>query len=321
MKKYTHSLLRYVLIGLGLSLVACSSDDADNYEEMPVEVIYNRAMDLLEAGSYQDAAKEFDEVDRQHPYSPWATKAQIMAAYANYRGQKYERCLAGLEAFVQLHPAHADVPYALYMQGLCYYEQLSPSGRDQQDTVFAIEAFNDLTRRFPKSDYAKDARLKLNLLNDAMAGKQMAVGRFYMERKAYGAAINRFKEVVTRYDTTKHVEEALLRMVECYLAMGLQDQAQQSAAVLGHNYPSSPWYAEAYQLTTGKSLPTTVESVRDQEESWYDRLRNWNKGARKSTTVVDEEAAKESVKELSGAALSDPEMRPSTTGESNASQE
>lgn len=290
-----------ILLGLGLSLCACSSDDEDKYQELPVEVLYNKAMDLLEAGSYQDSAKAFDEVDRQHPYSKWATKSQLMAAYANYRGQKYERCLAGFESFVQLHPAHEDVPYAIYMIGLCYYEQLAPSGRDQMDTVLAIEAFTDLVRRFPRSDYGRDARLKLNLLNDAMAGKQMEVGRFYMNRKSYAAAVNRFQEVVTRYDTTKHVEEALLRMVECYMAMGLKDQAQQSAAVLGHNYPSSPWYAEAYRLAGGKITPVKGKSLRIKDESFLDRLANWNKGLppkdEEEEITESDEAKKEVLKE------------------------
>ncbi len=269
------------LLGTGLTLLlaGCSTTDDGKYEERPVGVIYNTALDLLKKQSYGDAAKEFDEVERQHPYSKWATQAQLMSAYANYKGQKYETALATLEAFVQLHPAHPDVPYALYMQGMCYYEQLSPSLRDQQDTLKALEIFQDLNARFPFTDYAKDARTKIILLQDALAGKEMEVGRYYQSRRAYAAAINRFQDVSGNYDTTNHVEEALYRTVECYLALGLPQEAKAAASILGHNYPQSPWYAEAYTLMGGTGLPTDQETpLRYKDESWIDRVRNWNKG-------------------------------------------
>jgi outer membrane protein assembly factor BamD len=263
-----------------LLLAGCSSSDDEKYTEMPVETLYNQAMVLLEEQSYQKAATAFDEVERQHPYSKWATKAQIMAAYAHYRAQKYERALAALDSFLQLHPAHEDVAYALYLQALCYYEQLSPATRDQKDTMVALETFQELNRRFPLSDYARDARIKAQLLEDALAGKEMEIGRFYHDKRSYSAAINRFKVVSTKYQTTQHVEEALYRLVECYTALGLKQEAQQAAAVLGHNYPNSPWYAEAFAMVENKPVQGVKfdDGKPAGEESWWDRLRNWDKG-------------------------------------------
>lgn len=276
-----------IVLVMALLLVGCSSSDDEKYADMPVETLYNKAMSLLEEHSYQKAASAFDEVDRQHPYSKWATKAQIMGAYAHYRAQKYERTLAALDAFLQLHPAHEDVPYALYLQGLSYYEQLTPTGRDQKDTQIALDTFQDLNRRFPLSDYARDARIKVQLLEDVLAGKEMEIGRFYQDKGSYSAAINRFKLVSTKYQSTKHVEEALYRLVECYMVLGLRQEAQAAAAVLGHNYQSSPWYAESYALVEGKPLAAAgfEKSLRD--ESWWDRLENWNKGLPKSTNTTD----------------------------------
>ena len=270
----------YFLILGGLGLGACSSDK-DVYKEEPVEVLYNTAMDSFESNAYQAAASEFEEVDRQHPYSKWAAKAQIMGAYSHYKAQKYERAIAALEAFRQLHPAHEDVPYSLYLEALSYYEQISPVLRDPLETEKALELFKDLNRRYPLTDYAKDARLKINLLEDAIAGKEMEIGRFYQDKRNYAAAKNRFQAVIKQYDTTKHIEEALYRTIECCLALNLREEAKDTAAVLGHNYPSSPWYAEAYRLLGEGPLPD-VPSIRDKDESWIDRLRNWNKGLPKT---------------------------------------
>jgi outer membrane protein assembly factor BamD len=267
-----------LFIVIAVVLAGCSSSDDEKFAEMPVEVLYNNAMNLLEEHSYQKAASVFDEVERQHPYSKWATKAQIMAAYSHYRAQKYERALAALDSFLQLHPAHEDVPYALYLQALCYYEQLTPATRDQKDTQVALETFQDLNRRFPLTDYARDARIKIQLLEDALAGKEMEIGRFYQNKRSYSAAINRFKVVSTKYQTTKHVEEALYRLVECYMALGLKQEAQEAAAVLGHNYPNSSWYAESYALVTGVPVVNSEGSSPLREETWLDRLQNWNKG-------------------------------------------
>ncbi len=282
-----------------LALVACSSTDEKAYKDTSVEELYNKAMDKLEEGEFTESATAFDEVSRQHPYSTWANKAQVMEAFAHYKGQKYDRVIASLEAFTQLHPSHPDVPYALYLTGLSYYEQLGPSSRDQQDTIDALRTFNELLRRFPGTAYALDAKHKIVLLQDALAGKSMDIGRYYLDKKAYQAALPRFQEVVDRFQTTKHVEEAHLRMVECYLGMGLRQQALQTAAVLGHNYPGSPWYAEAYKLVGAQDIPEFqekaptsegVDSLGGREEGVMDRLKNWNKGAlKKKTPKVDVE--------------------------------
>lgn len=281
-----------------LALAACSTAEELAYQERSVEDLYNEAMDKLEDGKYTSASEAFDEVERQHPYSPWATKAQVMAAFSLYKGQKYDQVIASLESFSQLHPAHPDVPYALYMTGLCYYEQIGPSSRDQKDAEDALRTFNELLRRFPSTAYALDAKQKAVLLRDALAGKSMDIGRYYLDRKAFQAALPRFQEVVSHFQTTKHIEEAHYRMVECYVGMGLGEQALKTAAVLGHNYPGSPWYAEAYSLVGAENIPTFeaavptgegVASVQGGDETAWDRLRNWNKGALKKPNQRPEE--------------------------------
>ena len=270
------------------ALSACSTTEEQAYKENTVEVLYNKGMDQLEENEYTKSAETFDEVERQHPYSNWATKAQVMAAYAHYKGQKYDKVIASLESFTQLHPAHEYVPYALYMTGLSYYEQVEPAQRDQADNIDALRTFNELIRRFPNTDYAKDAKQRITLLNDAMAGKSMEIGRFYLKKKSYYAAVGRFQHVAAKYDTTKHVEEALYRMVESYHGMSLDAEAHNAASVLGHNYPSSPWYAEAYSLLgkgkgkgAGLSAPQSekITDIKPKEEGWLDRLTNWNKGS------------------------------------------
>ena len=285
-----HNSFKALSLVSAVALAACSTTDEKAYVDRSVEELYNTAMDRLEEGEFTEAATTFDEVSRQHPYSTWAKQAQVMEAFAHYKGQKYDRVIASLEAFTQLHPAHSDVPYALYMTGLCYYEQLGPSSRDQQDTVDALRTFKELIRRFPSTAYALDAKHKVVLLQDALAGKSMDIGRYYLDKKAYQASLPRFQEVAGRFQTTKHVEEAHFRMVECYLGMGLKQQAVHAAAVLGHNYPGSPWYAEAYTLVGAKDIPDFKEAaptsngahnVNGREETVMDRLRNWNKGALK----------------------------------------
>lgn len=239
-----------LLIAAGLA--ACSSSK-ETYVERPVEQIYNHAVDLLLDQKYLQAAKEFDEVERQHPYSVWATKAQLMAAYADYQASKYDDAIIALDRFIQLNPSNRDVAYAYYMKALCYYEQITDVQRDAKMTEQAMKGLEEVINRFPNSIYGRDARLKLDLTHDHLAGKEMEVGRFYLMHGDYLAAVNRFKAVVDKYQTTSHVPEALERMVECYLALGLKDEAQRTAAVLGYNYPGSQWYADAYDLVqTGK---------------------------------------------------------------------
>lgn len=238
---------------LGLNGCGWFGSDKDKpYVETPVEILYNRAMDDLSQQEYKAAAKEFEEVDRQHPYSVWATKAQIMAAFTYYQSNKYDDAIIALDRFIQLHPGHKDIPYAYYLKGLCFYEQISDVGRDQRVTQQALDALAEVVKRYPDTPYARDARLKVELTIDHLAGKEMLVGRYYQKNQQYVGAINRYRTVIERYQTTTHVPEALHRLVECYLALGVKNEAQEAAAVLGYNFPGSDWYADSYFLMTGE---------------------------------------------------------------------
>lgn len=247
------------------------SDKDATYTEQPVEVLYNKALDDLGRQEYKAAAKEFEEVDRQHPYSVWATKAQIMAAFTYYQSNKYDDAIIALDRFIQLHPGHRDIPYAYYLKGLCYYEQISDVGRDQRMTQNALEALSDVAKRFPDSPYARDARLKVELTIDHLAGKEMEIGRYYQKQKQYVGAINRYRVVIERYQTTTHVPEALHRLVESYLALGVQNEAKETAAVLGFNFPGSDWYADSYFLITGEDY-RFEEKGDGSSGGWFSKL-------------------------------------------------
>ena len=236
-----------------LGLMGCSEKEGP-YIEQPVDTLYNRALDDLGKQEYKAAAKGFEEVDRQHPYSVWATKAQIMAAFTYYQSNKYDDAIIALDRFIQLHPGHRDVPYAYYLKALCFYEQISDVGRDQRITQQALDALAEVVKRFAETPYARDSRLKVELTIDHLAGKEMAVGRYYQQNKQYVGAINRYRTVIERYQTTTHVPEALHRLVECYLALGVKPEAQEAAAVLGHNFPGSDWYADSYFMLTGEDF-------------------------------------------------------------------
>lgn len=242
-----------------LVLGACSSDDELEYRELTVYEIYNQATEYLEDGRYRDASLYFDEVERQHPYSVWATKSKLMAAYSHYMNNKYDDAQASLDRFIQVHPGNRDVVYAYYLKALCFYEQISDVQRDQDMTQQALVALEDVITRFPGTAYARDARLKIDLTRDHLAGKEMAVGRFYLQRQHYLAAINRFKSVVEEYGNTTHAPEALFRLTEAYTSLGLVAEAKRAAAVLGYNYPGSDWYEDAYRLAG------VDRSVRDQQ--------------------------------------------------------
>ncbi|HVG81820.1 MAG TPA: outer membrane protein assembly factor BamD [Methylomirabilota bacterium] len=246
-----HPLRSAVAAAFLLALAACGSDKEEEYVERPVEELYNEGFDSLHAGENDDAAGFFDEVERQHPYSTWATRAQLMAAYAHYREARYDDALNGIDRFLSLHPGHQSAPYAYYLRALCYYEQIADVTRDQKNTELALGALSEVVRRYPGTDYARDAQLKIDLTYDHLAGKDMEIGRFYLTRGEYQAAINRFRRVIEQYQTTTHVPEALHRLTEAYLALGIVDEAQTAAAVLGHNYPGSEWYADSYLLLTG----------------------------------------------------------------------
>jgi outer membrane protein assembly factor BamD len=213
--------------------------------------------------AYPKAAKSFDEVERQHPYSVWATKAQLMSAYALYQASKYEESVVAADRFISLHPGHRDVAYAYYLKAIDYYVQIADVARDQKQTQQALQALSEVVRRFPESKYARDARLKIDLARDHLAGKEMEIGRYYERQGSYLAAINRFKRVVDDYQTTTHLPEALHRLTECYTALGLTDQAQKIAAVLGYNYPGSEWYGDTYALVKTDAPATVVAGNAD----------------------------------------------------------
>lgn len=247
---------RAALAAVVVFVAACAGgDQRPEYVERPVEDLYNEAMDLMESGDLTAAAAAFEEVERQHPYSRWATRAMFMAAYAYYEARRYDDAIIAAERFIDWNAGSDQVPYAQYLIGMSYYERISDVGRDQRMTAEAEDAFTELTRRFPNTRYARDAELKLDLIRDHLAGKEMAVGRFYLERAQYVAAINRFERVIQDYQTTTHVPEALHRMVEAYTALGVMDEARRYAAVLGYNYPGSEWYERAYALVTDPDLP------------------------------------------------------------------
>jgi outer membrane protein assembly factor BamD len=240
------------LAALALALAGCAgADEEEEYVERPVEELYNEALDLMQDDSPRRAAQAFEEVERQHPYSQWATRAQLMSAYAFYQADDYEEAVAAARRFIDLHPGHKDVAYAYYLIGVSYYEQISDVGRDQHNTELALEAFEELMRRFPASNYARDAGLKADLARDHLAGKEMEIGRYYLQRAKYVAAINRFRNVIERYQSTTHVAEALHRLTEAYISLGVAEEAQRTAAVLGYNFPSSSWYQDSYDLVNG----------------------------------------------------------------------
>jgi len=262
-----YRVLPLLLVVVGPVLVAgCSDSNKDVYIERPVEQLYNMAMDDLLDENYAKSAKEFDEVERQHPYSVWASKAQLMAAYAHYQHNKFDDAIAALDRFIQLHPSHRDVAYAYYLKAICYYEQIADVERDQKNTEESMKALQEVVDRFPTSRYARDAKLKLDLTRDHLAGKEMAIGRYYERGKMYLAAINRYRRVIDNYQTTTHVPEALERLTECYVALGLSDEAQKMAAILGYNYPGNEWYTDSYTLMEGKDA---VGAKKD--ASWF----NW----------------------------------------------
>ena len=260
-------LLSALILCLSVGLANCAKDEASIYLERSVEDIYNYAMDLLLDKDYQMAALTFEEVERQHPYSMWATKAQLMSSYAHYLDNNYDDSVIAAERFVSLHPGHDDTAYAYYLLGLCYYEQISDVGRDQKMTVKALEAFESVVRRYPTSKYSRDAKLKMDLARDHLAGKEMEIGRTYQSLEFYVAAINRFRNVVERYQTTSHVPEALYRLTESYLALGVTKEAEVAAAVLGHNFPGSDWYATSYALLRERDLQPRLS-----KRSWLARL-------------------------------------------------
>jgi outer membrane protein assembly factor BamD len=253
--------------GVGASKTEGVSPDlsaADKTE--PVADLYNKGLQKLKDGQYKTAAKQFEEVERQHPYSGLASKAILMAAYAEYQRNSYDTAVTAAQRFITLHPGHKDTAYAYYLVALCYYEQIMDVKRDQSVTENALQSLEEVTRRFPDTVYARDADAKAVLARDHLAGKEMEVGRYYLRKKAYVASINRFKTVVQKYQTTSQTPEALYRLTEAYYALGVQSEAQTAAAVLGHNYPNSQWYKDAYSL-----LQTGGIAPEENKQSWISK--------------------------------------------------
>ena len=269
------------LLALSLSatlLSGCSilggGDDREElaYVERPAEQIYNLAFDEMQGRDYDSAKQLFAEVERQHPFSPWARRAMLMSAFASYSTADYDDAIATSQRFIQLHPGNESTPYAYYLIAMSYYDQIYDVNRDQATTNNAEAALQQVVRRYPESDYARDARLKLELTHDHLAGKEMAVGRYYLRDDQHLAAIGRFKNVVTDYQTTSHVEEAMHRLVESYVSLGIIEEAKLVGSVLGYNYPGSEWYGDSYELLAryGVDLDTIVE---EEDPSYFRRLR------------------------------------------------
>jgi outer membrane protein assembly factor BamD len=254
----------------GLVLSACSgaSDDKKDadYVERPVEQIYADAWKQIDKHEWDDAAKQFDEVERQHPYSIWARRAMLMSAFCYYQANKYTDATNAADQYISLHPGSREVAYAFYLKAMSLYEQIVDVGRDQTVTEQALTALQDVVQRFPSSEYARDARLKIDLTLDHLAGKEMEVGRYYLVRHDYIGAINRFKTVVQRYQKTSQIAEALERLTEAYYALGIYNEAKTAAAVLGANYPGSPWYQDAYDLLVTHNMKPEAD-----KSSWLAR--------------------------------------------------
>ncbi len=218
------------------------------YVERPVEQIYNEASESLLRRNYDKAVLMFNEVERQHPYSEWASRANLMSAFSNYQSNNYDEAITAARRYISLHPGNDETAYAYYLVAICYFERIVDVGRDQGITEDALAALEEVIRRYPNTEYAADARLKVDMVRDQLAGKELAIGRWYLRRNQHLAAINRFKRVVDEFQTTSHTPEALYRLTEAYLSIGLNGEAKKSASVLGHNYPTSSWYSDAYVL-------------------------------------------------------------------------
>jgi outer membrane protein assembly factor BamD len=255
---------------LAVPLAGCAGLFGDDKQAIlpdePADKLYNEGLTLLNKKEYSDAAKKFEEVDRQHPYSEWARKSLLMSAFSYYEIGKHEETIQAARRYIALHPGSPDAAYAQYLLASSYYDQIPDVTRDQQRTERAMQSLDEVVRKYPGTEYAESSRRKIEVARDQLAGKEMLVGRYYLDRRNYAGAINRFKAVVTQYQTTRHVEEALMRLTECYMALGIVPEAQTAAAVLGHNFPDSPWYKEAYQLVqSGGSAP------KEDKGSWISR--------------------------------------------------
>ena len=260
------SPLVLVLMAASISLGACQTDKAKRelaYVERPVEVLYNTAAKELDTRDYEDAIQLFNEVERQHPYSEWARRSTLMSAFAAYQSRRYDEAVDTARRYISLNPGSDEAAYAYYLVATSYFEQIVDVGRDQRTTELAKASLDELLRRFPTTEYAKDAQLKMDMVDDQLAGKEMEIGRYYLRRQEHLPAINRFRKVVTDFDTTTHTPEALYRLVEAYMSVGLKGEALAAAAVLGYNHPESDWYKTAYGIMDEEGLdPSQIPDSR-----------------------------------------------------------
>ncbi|HHL42871.1 MAG TPA: outer membrane protein assembly factor BamD [Hellea balneolensis] len=270
-----HALL-FIVVGAvlsGCSTLGRKKKEKLAYIERPAEVLYNAAVTKMDERRYDDAVLLFDEVERQHPFSRWARRAMLMSAFAHYSSGDYDETISSAQRFISLHPGNKSTPYAYYLIAISYFEQIFDVGRDQGTTVQAEAALQQVVRRYPDSDYARDARLKLELTHDHLAGKEMDVGRWYLRQNQHLAAIGRFKNVVKNYDTTSQVEEALHRLVEAYVSLGLIGEAKQVGSVLGYNYPDSEWYQDSYNLLSKYGVDLHQELKVKRKRGYWRRLK------------------------------------------------
>jgi outer membrane protein assembly factor BamD len=264
-----------LLLGVAVTSGACSNlnvfdkffSSEETFADEPPEKLYNEGLFLLNNKKDSKlAAKRFEEVDRQHPYSDWARKALLMSAFAHYESRQYDECISAAQRYVTLHPGSSDAAYAQYLIAASHYDQIPDVSRDQGRTEKAIASLEEVARKYPNSEYAGNAKRKIEVARDQLAAREMMVGRYYINKRDYTGAINRFKVVVTQYQTTRHVEEALMRLTESYMALGIVHEAQTAAAVLGHNFPDSRWYKDAHALVrTGGVEPS------ENKDSWISR--------------------------------------------------
>ena len=264
---------------LAVPLAGCSTLDSINpfgsgekYEtkilaETPASDIYDQGLARLQKKDGAGAAKKFAELDKQYPFSDWSRKGLMMQTYANYEAADYDTAITSAKRFYQLYPNAPDAPYALYLQAMSYYQQIPDVSRDQENSAKALDLFQQIVTKFPTSEYADDSKFKIQVTRDQLAGKEMSTGRFYLNRRNYTAAINRFREVLAKYQTTRHAEEALERLTEAYLALGITGEAQTAAAVLGHNFPDSPWYKDAFAKLQADGLEPNEDAT-----SWISQI-------------------------------------------------
>ncbi len=282
MKSFTDSgrFLRPILTLFiaGVLLSGCSTFGKKQkiklaYVERPAEALYTGGLEKMDTKRWDEAVLFFDEVERQHPFSRWARRSMLMSSFARYQSGDYEEAIAGAQRFIGLHPGSESTPYAYYLIAICHYEQIFDVGRDQGTTVLAEQSLQQVVRRYPDSDYARDARLKLELTHDHLAGKEMDVGRYYLRAGQELAAIGRFNNVVKKYDTTSQVEEAMHRLVEAYVSLGLIGEAKQVGSVLGYNYPSGDWYYDSYNLLSKYGVNLDEELKVKRERGYWRRLK------------------------------------------------